>query len=150
MNLNDFFQSKLFMKITGIIGLMIVVLVSFGAGVFVGYDKAEFSFAWSKYYESNFGGERHEVMGFLSSFGFTNAHGAFGKILNASTSSLVMNDDDNTEKTILLSSSTVIHDKHNSLLPADLKPNQTILVVGSPNDQGQINARLVRVLEQEP
>ncbi len=106
MNYNNFLQSKLFKRIVIGVGLLIIVLISFGAGILVGYNKARFSYAWGENYGRNFGGERHNILGIPAGPGFIgapgtppnpgpiNAHGAFGTVLNTTSSSIAISGQD--------------------------------------------------------
>jgi hypothetical protein len=158
--MKDFFQSKLFKGIIlGVAGLVVLVFV-FCLGVFVGTKRADFSFRWADEYHRNFGGPQG---GFFGDFigmdrEFTNSNGSFGQIIsiNPSTNSgqavltVKDNDGDNTEKTILVNDkTTIIYQKENIKL-SDLKVDDNIVVIGEPDNSGQIQAKLIRVMPPLP
>jgi hypothetical protein len=153
MDLNKFFQSKIFRRVLIAVALLVIIFVSFGTGVFVGYRKASFSYAWSENYDRNFGGPHHGIFGIAPlptpkpSNDFPNAHGTFGTILNIATSDITINSPDGVERTVRLSSSTIIKERSENIGPADLEAGEPIVVIGSPNNQGQIDARLIRVMK---
>jgi len=153
MDFNKFFQSRAFKAIVVVIAAVILVLLSFTVGVAVGYRKARFSYDWSEYYDRNFGGPKHAIFGFPPSElfpgsppPFMSAHGTFGSILSIASSSIVVGGRDNPEKVVLVSSSTVIEERREAVKLADLKVNDPVVVIGSPNSQGQIEARFIRVM----
>ena len=152
MDYNKFFQSRPFKGIVIGVVLLIVILFSFGAGMFVGYNKARFSYAWGENYERNFGGPHRGIFGFMPGDGFMNAHGTFGSVLNINvpSSTLIINGQDNIEKTVLVSSSTILREGRDAVQLSNLKVNDPVVVVGSPNDRGQIEAKLIRVLPPPP
>ncbi len=146
MDFNKFLQSKMFKRAVIAVGLLVIISVSFGTGLFVGYHKARFSYAWGENYDRNFGGPHRGIFGFLEGSEFTNAHGTFGTVVSVASSSFAINGRDNIEKTLLLSSTTSIREGHDALESADLRVGDAVVVIGNPNDQGEIEARLVRVL----
>ncbi|MDD5626398.1 MAG: hypothetical protein PHW01_00060 [Patescibacteria group bacterium] len=146
MDFNQFFRSKIF-KITLLtIGLLIIILLIFQAGMLVGFKKAGFSYRWGENYHRNFAGPRG---GFFQDFAdkdFIEAHGVFGPIIKIDGSTLVIKGERDIEKIILLKDDTVIKHFQDTIKPGDLKIDDHIIVIGSPNDAGQIEAKLIRVL----
>lgn len=127
-------------------GFAIVLLVDFGLGMMVGYKKANFSYKWEENYSRNFMGSRREMPGGMMGRNFTGASGTFGEIIRIDGLDLIINGQDGVEKVVVLKSDTAIRDRRNSVNPADLKIGDHITVIGSPNDAGQIEARLVRIM----
>ena len=153
--MQNFFQSKTTRRTLGIIGTVFVALVIFQAGVFVGYRRAAFSYHWGDKYERTFGGrDRGGMMGGgMGRMGFpredfTNANGAVGKIITIHLPTIVLADRDGIEKIILIKSDTIIRHFRDMLTPADLKLGDEIIVVGAPNDSGQVEAKLIRIMPQ--
>jgi hypothetical protein len=136
----DILQSKKFKIIMGVIGGFIILLFAFGIGTFVGMRRANFSMRWAENYQRNFGGPRF------------NDHGISGQVIKidttiaTSTPSLIIIGRDNTEKIVLIKNDTIINGPQNNLKLADLKINDYIVVIGDPNDAGQIEARLIRLM----
>ena len=137
--------------IIGFLALIIIVLV-FGIGIRVGLEKARFSYGWAENYHKNFGGPR---MGFMDDWrqfpagDFIEGHGSFGEIIKINNDNLVIKGGDNAEKVILLKGDTIIERFRETLKPGDLKVGDFIVVIGSPNDSGQIEAKLIRVLPDQ-
>ncbi len=157
-----FFQSKK-IKITLLaLGALMILLFVFQAGMIVGFRKADFSFKWGENYHRNFGGPPG---GFLGGFikddflgrDFMAGHGVFGQIIkiDASTdseqiASLVIKGSDNVEKIVLVKKDTAINRFQEKIKVADLKIDDQIVVIGDPNDSGQIEAKLIRIMSALP
>ena len=151
----QFFESKVLVGILYGIGIMIVLILIFFLGVSVGFHKASFGRAWGDNYEKNFG-----MMPNLPAFGrdnFPNAHGAVGKIIKTELPTIIVQDKDNTEKVILIRDDTKIQKKKTSITANNLALDDFVVVVGSPNDKGQIEAKFIRIMplgmpdpEQQP
>lgn len=151
--LKKFFQNRDVLKwvIIGLGGFVALVLV-FGAGVKVGTIKAMYSYHWAENYHRNFAGPRG---GFFSDWRnfprgeFINAHGVFGSIIKIDGNTIITKGRDDVEKTVLVSDNTVIQKGRETIKLSDLKVDEGIVVIGSPNEEGQIEAKLIRVFDGE-
>lgn len=142
------FESKNFKRFFYILGSLIILLCVFLAGISVGFHKANFGKAWGDNYERNFGMMRG---GMMRDFGgpqgnFPNAHGAVGKIIKIELPTIIVQDRDNTEKVILIKDDTKIEQMRTELKQTDLKIDDFIVTIGSPNDKGQVEAKLIRIM----
>ena len=138
------FESKISIKILYWIGSMIILILVFSLGVSVGFHKASFGRAWGDNYERNFG-----MMPNRPGFGkdnFPNGHGAIGKIIKIEIPTIIVQDKNNTEKVILLKDDTKIEKMAKDIKVNELAIDNFIIVIGSPNDKGQIEAKLLRVM----
>jgi len=128
--------------------IVIVLLLVFGLGVFVGEKKAKFSYRWAENYHKMFAGPR---AGFFGNWKmppfdeFIEGHGTFGEIIKIEGNNLVVKGKGDVEKVILVDEKTVVKFGFKNIKVADLKIGDTIVIIGSPNDKGQIEARLIRV-----
>ncbi len=147
MNLSTLFQSKTFRGMLYGIGIAIVLLLVFEAGVFVGYHKADFSFKWGKNYVENFTGMQQGMMGFEPR-GMMNPHGVFGTVIKTDASSVVIKGPDGVEKIVLVKDDTSIRRDEAEIKLADIKTGENLVVIGSPDDKGQIEAKLIRVMPE--
>jgi hypothetical protein len=136
--------------IVGLISIIVLVLV-FGLGVLVGEKKAKFSYLWAENYHRMFAGPK---AGFLGSLRmppfppfdeFIEGHGTFGEIIKIEGNNLVVKGRGNVEKVILMTEKTVIKSGREDIKFSDLKIGDMIVIIGSPNDKGQIEAKLIRV-----
>ena len=142
-----FLESKVLVKPLYVVGVLLVIMIIFSAGVVVGFHKASFGRDWGEHYSRNFGMTpmRH---GFLGKDGdyFPSAHGATGKIIKVENQSIIVQDKDNTEKIILIKDDTKIQKVREEIVKTDLKLDDFVVVIGTPNAQGQIEAKLIRVI----
>ncbi|MFZ2205019.1 MAG: hypothetical protein WAV23_00295 [Minisyncoccia bacterium] len=140
------FESKMVLKILLILGILVVAAFIFQAGFFVGFRKASFGRDWGENYGRNFG-----MMNGRGGFGgmmgnFPNAHGAIGKIIKIELPILIVQDKDNIEKIVIVTNDTKIINIRNEDNIQDLKIDENIVVIGTPNSQGQIEAKLIRIM----
>lgn len=167
MSIKDGLRSKLFKRSLLVLGIIILALVIFQAGLFVGYRKAAFAYGWGDNYYRVFGerknkgdkdrgfpgfmmgGRMGDRRGFLGG-DFSNSHGVIGSIVKIDLPTLVIAGSDKVEKIIVLKDSSVINRWRETIKAADLKVGDVIMVVGSPNAQSQIEAGLVRVMPMMP
>ena len=63
INMQEMIKSKKFIIASVALGVIIVALVSFATGVFVGFHKARFSYKFGENYERNFMGPRQNQKG---------------------------------------------------------------------------------------
>jgi len=133
--------------ILGFCGLLIILLI-LGLGIFIGSTKARFSYRWAENYHKNFGGPRQGFMGGAPGFpdrDFIEGHGAFGEIIKINDSDLVIKGKDEVERIITISNETTIKKARKNIKKEDLKVGDFITVIGSPDSQGRIAAKLIRV-----
>jgi len=133
-----------------IIGLAIfvVVVLIFGAGVFIGGMKARFSYRWAEEYHKNFAGPKAGFFGDwrMPPFGdFIEGHGTFGEIIKIEGNNLIVKGRENIEKIVLVNEKIVIKSGLKDIKISDLKVGDLIVIIGSPNEEGQIEAKLIRV-----
>lgn len=140
----------------GLLGFLLLIFV-FKVGEIVGARKADFSCRWSDNYQRNFGGPRQ---GFLKGFGdkdFIEANGTVGQIIKIApsasgqaSSTLVIKGRGDIEKIILVNASTTIKNLEKTVQASDLKVDDMVVVIGQPNDNGQIEAKLIRIMPAPP
>lgn len=142
--MRKFFESKFLFKILCGIGIVLIALLIFYAGINVGFHKAEFGRAWGENYERNFGfGPDHSLLG---KDNFPNANGAIGKIIKIELPTIIVEDKDSAEKVILIDSNTNIEKMTAQITMNDLKVDDFVVVIGAPNTQGQVEAKFIRVM----
>jgi hypothetical protein len=133
--------------ILGLCGFIIILLI-LGLGIFIGATKARFSYRWAENYHKNFGGPRGGFMGGFPGFpdrDFIEGHGTFGEIIKINDSDLVIKGRDDVEKVILITKDTVIKKGKKTIKKEDLKVGNAITVIGNPDNQGRIEAELIRI-----
>ncbi|MFA7685508.1 MAG: hypothetical protein WCX95_01770 [Candidatus Gracilibacteria bacterium] len=150
MEIKDFLRSKVFKQIICTIGSLIVLLIVFRAGMFVGHRRASFSYGMGDNYYKVF--DKNHREGFMGMMGedFPNAHGTAGRIIKVELPILIIEDRDGTEKTVLIKENTSIKKDKDDLKSADLKADDFAVIIGSPNNKSQIEATLIRLLPPPP
>ena len=151
--------------IIGLASFVALVLV-FGAGVKVGTLKAGYSYRWAENYHKNFAGPRGGFMGGdwkkIPRGEFIEAHGAFGEIIELKSStdstslpqassgqeSFVIKGRGDVEKIIVTTVDTVIKNGRETVNDG-LKVGDRVVIIGSPNSEGQIEAKLIRIFSED-
>jgi hypothetical protein len=128
------------------IGSAAVIIFSFGVGVYVGQERAKFSFGWAESYHRNFGGPMMGTSGNFPAKEYINAHGIYGTILSVNGTIIIIKGQDAVEKTVLISEKTTVRNSDTLLKAADLKAGDLIVVIGSPDDQGRVKADFIRII----
>lgn len=164
MNYKNFIQTKVSQKTLWVIGALVVALLIFQAGIFVGYRKASFSYGSGDNFHRMFGSPerpgmigRKGMMGFEGMIGregmmgpnfggFTSAYGTTGTIVKISLPTIVVAGTDKVEKIITTDSKTIVRSFRNEIKPTDLKVGDSVIIIGAPNTSAQIEAKLIRVL----
>ena len=150
--IKKFFQNRDVLKwvIIGLASFVILVLV-FGAGVKVGTLKARYSYRWADNYHKNFAGPRGGFLGDWQKFpagDFISGHGAFGEIIEMKDNGFVIKGRENVEKVINTNQETTIT-KGRETIKDGLGVGDRVVIIGSPNDEGQIEAKLIRVFDEK-
>jgi hypothetical protein len=154
MDLKHSVQSTAFKRILMGLGVAFLVLVIFQLGVFVGFRKAAFSEHMGENYFRTFDGDDRGpgMMGFMMPprQGFSGAHGTTGKIISIALPNIIVEDIDKVEKTVVIDEDATIRQFRTDLKPTDLKVGDSVIIIGAPNDKGQIEARLIRLVPNQP
>lgn len=152
MDFVKFFQSKTFKIATWLIAGFVALFLMFKLGMLVGYKKAAFFYRWGENYHRNFAGPQK---GFFKEFlsdkmDFTEAHGVFGQIIKIDDNIIIVKSRDNIEKIILIKEEIVITRFRERIKSAELKIDDYVVVIGEPNEAGQIEAKMIRVMPPPP
>ncbi|HEY4502942.1 MAG TPA: hypothetical protein VJC14_00680 [Candidatus Paceibacterota bacterium] len=134
------------------LGVIILILGIFKLGQVSGYHKARFSQRFGDNFNRNFIDPRGG--GFLKDFsdrkGPPGGNGAVGEIVSIGLPLVVVSGPDNIEKTIVVSESTEIRKYRDDIATTDLKVGDFIVVLGTPNENGQVEAKLIRTVPPPP
>jgi hypothetical protein len=133
-----------------LVGLVVFIVLAlvFKVGMFVGEKKAQFSFRWAENYHRMFAGPKAGFLGNLRMPPFSEfieGHGTVGEIIKIEGNNLVVKGRGDVEKLILVNEKTIIKSGFKNIKVSDLKIGDIIVIIGSPNDKGQIEAKLIRV-----
>jgi hypothetical protein len=144
--MSNFLESKKVKVVLLILGSLIVLLLVFGLGITIGYDRANFTSNFDQNYYRNFNaGMPGGPMGSTMTPVPVNEHGIFGTVIDVSTSTISVKDQSNNEHSIEVSSGTIIREMNDMILVTDIKIGDQLVVIGEPNPQGQVYARFIRV-----
>lgn len=142
----DFLKNTKTKKIIKILGFVVIALLIFQAGMFVGFKKASFSFKTGEQYFRQMSGKPNDRFMGINRGDFGNSHGAIGKVVSIELPSIVISDKDGIEKTILISTSTSIKEAKNTIKDTDLQIDEFVTVIGDPNSNAEIEAKLIRIM----
>jgi hypothetical protein len=132
--------------LAGAIALIIILFV-FMVGAFVGYHKADFSFRWAENYHRNFGGPRGGFLQDLEGRDFISGHGIAGTVIKVESNSLVVKDGSGVEKTFMVTEKSTIKQGMDTVKLSDIAVDNRVVIIGTPKDDGTIEAELIRVFD---
>ena len=147
MNLKDLMQSHTYSRLIALLAILVAALVVFWAGTVVGYRQAAFSHQWDDNYAMQFGGPR-SPFGMMSDGDDStlSPHGAFGTVVGFNFPTMIVKGPSEAEKKITLNDSTVVRRFRSFATTTDIKPGETVVVIGEPDSQGGITASLIRIV----
>jgi hypothetical protein len=128
------------------LAILVLALLIFQAGIIVGYHKAAFSFRFGDNYYRGF--ERGGPRGFPADL--PGGHGAIGKIVKINLPTITVIGPDNIEKIIVITDDTLVRHFRAEAKVTDLKVGDFIVTIGSPDDEGRVVAKLVRLMPPPP
>lgn len=143
-------QSKIFVLILKGLVAVILALLIFQLGMFVGFRKASFSFGWGDNYNRVFGGPQGGLMHDFMGRDFMNGHGIAGAIVQIDGSSLIIKGGDGAEKVISVTDQTSIVKGRSPARISDLSVGEAVTVIGRPGDDGIVAAEIIRILSPGP
>lgn len=133
----------------GCFGVVIVILLAFQAGQSIGFRKARFSYQWGDNYHRMFGGPRGGFMRDMMGRDLVNGHGTAGTIVKIDGSTLVIKGENGIEKMVTLTPTTIIRKGNLDSKLADLIVDTRVVIIGTPKDDGSIEAKIVRVFDTD-
>lgn len=131
--------------------VVIVLAVVFRLGMSFGYHRALFDSEWGRNYYNNFYGAGRAsapMMGF-SDRGFMGMHGTVGTVIDISSSTVSIKDRNNVERSVAIDGDESIRKGNSDIPVSELKIGDNIAVIGGPNENGQIEAKFIRVFPQQ-
>ena len=146
MTTKEFFQSSGYNKLIISLGSLLAFLVIFAAGMAVGYREAAFSYHWQSNYGPGFSDPSSPFAPFIHDGDDTNPHGAFGEIVSFKPPYLMVKGANQAESIITVGSSTIIRHIRAFGTTTDLLPGQEVVIIGTPDDSGRIQASFIRVV----
>ena len=150
IKLPELFESRSMKGFVIGVGVCAVIAVIFQAGLMVGFHKAHFSYQWGENYHRNFGGPRGGMMGDMMDKEFINGHGIGGKIIKIDGQSVIVSGREGKEMVVVVDAGTVIRRMNDTITINDLKVDDRVVVLGDPRDDGQVVAKLIRLIPPRP
>jgi hypothetical protein len=145
--MSNFLESKKIRTVLWILGGLIVLFVVFGLGIAVGYDRAGFAAGFDRnYFRIFFGGPPSGPVGMMAPPMPVAMHGVVGTVIDFGSSTISVENQENNEQSVAVSSDTVIRDGNDTIMISGVMVGDQIAVIGEPNAEGQIAARFIRVI----
>jgi hypothetical protein len=144
----QFFANPFFKWTVLSLGQLIIIIFVFSLGIRVGKHEEHFTKNWMQNYSRNFGTPKPLVIPYGAPEPFVQSHGLFGTVISKSVDgkSLVIKGQDNVEKTVEIENNTSIQKGFAAIKISDLKDNDSIIIIGEPTEQGEIDAKFIRVI----
>lgn len=140
-------DSRPFIVILFTLFILLIISVIFEAGVLFGMHEARLSYRWGENYAMNFGGPRGGFMPMMDGLPpAPNGHGAFGQIATTTLPTFIITDPIHPEESIRVGTSTIIKDGANTVTTAALTRGTYVVVLGTPDAEGSIDASLIRIM----
>lgn len=147
MNLNEIFVSKTLKKLLVTMACLVLALLIFQAGIYIGYRKAQLSYQWGENYHRVFGGPRGGFLQDLSGDDFVPGYGLVGTVIKLDGSTLIIKSTNDVERAVTLTDDTTIRRGTNNIGPRDIKTNTAVTIISAPNGDGTLQAKFVRVFD---
>lgn len=141
--MKEFMASRWVRWAAGILAALVIFFLAFGLGVSVGYQKAIFASVWGRNYELNFSGPHPRGMTLMAAGGAM--HGTAGTVMDVASSTLAVRDNDDDEQSVVVTTDTIIKEMDTTTSWNNLMVGDRVVVIGAPNDTGQVEAQFIRV-----
>jgi hypothetical protein len=141
--MKDILTSRWMWWAAGIVAALVIFFLAFGLGVSVGYQKAIFASEWGRNYERNFSGPHPR--GIMPGTAGGAMHGAAGTVMDIESSTLAVRDNDNDEESVVVTTDTILKEMDATTSWNNLMVGDRVVVIGAPNDTGQVEAQFIRV-----
>jgi len=150
--MKDIVPSKGIHAVLWILGVLVILLLVFGAGIAVGYRSGLFASRFGEDYYHNFLGEGSGFSGMMGGGMIggpvpINQHGTIGTVISVGSSTIATKDQSGNEQSIVIDEGTVIREMNRTISIADIQDGNQVAVIGEPNDTGQIHARFIRIFD---
>ena len=145
--MSNFLESKIVRTILWILGGLIVLVVVFGLGIAVGYDRAGFASGFDQnYFRIFYGAAPGGPVGLMAPPMPVAIHGVVGTVIDLGISTISVENQQGNEQSVTISSSTAIRNGNDNIMIGDVAVGDQIAVIGEPNSEGQIDAHFIRIL----
>lgn len=150
MDMKEYIRSQSFRGVLIGIGIAIIALLILQAGIFIGYRKASFAYKFGDNFYRAFDRRAPAPFGFPLHDEFRTSHGAAGEVVSISLPTFVVAGPDSIEKTVRVSTSTLIRKFDSELKAEEIQTGDFLVAIGDPDENSQIQAKLIRILPEPP
>jgi len=133
-------------KIILSLALILIALIIFSAGIFVGYHKASFGRDWDNSYRQGPGNPNSPFAPFMRNDDNMNPHGAIGQIVSIKLPLMMIKGPNTAEQIVIIGSSTTLRMMRGTASTSDIKVGDFVTAIGEPNDRGEIQASFIRII----
>lgn len=146
MQISKISNSKVFQITTWILAVLILVFISFSAGLRVGFDKAAHNFerrGMSPRYMPHGSGTPSM---FMERGEFAETKGLSGIVTEITANEIIVEDRNGEDRSVAIASSTRIRSGGSDITAADIKKGDMVIVFGETNNNENVVPKLIRVL----
>lgn len=147
--MKQFFNSPNYKRLTFWVGLVVLLLLTFQGGIFVGFHKASMAYQFDERYRGAYGGHFRSGPFGIPQDDFPEAHGATGRVLSVNLPTIVV-EDKNSEKIVLITGDTVVRKNRDKVEAGTIAANDFVVIIGSPNEKQEVVAKFIRMLPPPP
>lgn len=148
--MHNIHKSKWFIIAVASLAELILLLLVFRLGMVLGTHRAEFEGKWAENYGRFFGEPQKGFFAEFSGNDQMNPFGNAGVVLSINGNVMVVRSSSNTEKTIMVTTSTVVRAGMSTIPVSNITVGDPIVVIGDPNGSGEIVARFIRTFPSPP
>lgn len=148
MNIKSYFQNNKASKLISILAVILIAIIIFQTGFSVGYHKASFINKWDDRYLGNPNYLKSAYSPFMikKRGDEINPNGALGQIVSMSLPTFMVKGNNRAEMAIRINSNTSIRKMREMSTTTDLIIGKNVVIIGEPNNDGEIEAKLIRIL----
>jgi hypothetical protein len=149
MDIKTYVTSPWFKGVITGLCLAVIMLLIFQAGVMVGFRKAMFMSRTGDMYYRGLEGRPGKFIGVFPGEGIA-AHGAVGEIISVNLPTFVIEGPEKLERIVRVGSDTEIRRFRTTASTTDLVSGEFVVVIGEPNDDAEVVAKLIRIMPPPP
>jgi hypothetical protein len=147
--MKEFFITTKYRQSLIVLGGILLLLVVFQAGIFVGFHKARSAMRMDDRFARAYGAHYKQGPFGIPEDDFPAAHGTVGKVLSVSLPTFVVEDKGNA-RIVRTATGTEVREGRDDTELSSIDPDDFVVVIGSPNDSGEIVAKFVRLVPPPP
>jgi len=146
MNPKDILLSRGTSMVIAALAVLLVMILVFQSGYYIGYRKGIFSYEWNDAYFNDPIGPRSIFAPFINDTDDMNPNGAVGRIISIQLPLVLMRGGNNLEKLVSIGPDTIIRATRGMASTSDLRLGDKIVIIGIPTNDGRISASLIKII----